>query len=385
LRLVSVDKLEPGLVMGRAVVDENGKILLNQNVVLTEQYIRALRAKGYETVYIKGPDDPDDLLPDEDLDPTIRAEAIVSLRNVFDKIEHQVREIRHQSFDDLARSCSSDAMRALMAKGGPFEDIHKVVTHILQDVLTRSTLAGLTSMKSSLSRLYDHCIDVCVVAIMIGRALGLDEVRMRQLATGCLLHDIGKVFLPPTLDETRLLRQHTLLGHELLRNSEDGDILAPRVALEHHEHQDGSGEPRGLIGSNQIERDRAASGPVPTLIGEIAAVANVYDNLLTGTAGRPPMPPDAAIQTVRTSAGTLLNQAVVNAFLRVTPVYPLGTEVLVREGDYRNFTGLVVEVHPDQLDKPRLLLIRDSKWASIQPVDLDLLFAQDVKIRTKTT
>ncbi|MBI4556980.1 MAG: HD domain-containing protein, partial [Candidatus Hydrogenedentes bacterium] len=266
MRIVSVGNLTPGQVVGRPIVDAGGKVLLNRDVVLTPEYIRALQAKEFSTIYVKGGENEPDVALDEDIDPAIRARAIKALGDTFKTIEHQLQGLRKQSFDDLTKVCASTSMRALFGKGGPIAEVFSTVNGILDEVLTRSTLAGLTSIKSADSQAYNHSIDVCVVGIMIGRAVGMTDARLKQLAVGCLLHDIGKVFVDRAANEVTQVRQHTLLGYELLKNADDPEIMAPHVALEHHERQDGNGEPRGLVGSNTIERDRALPPPIPTLI-----------------------------------------------------------------------------------------------------------------------
>jgi len=383
MRVVSVDNLEPGLIVGRPVVSDNGQVLLNRGVVLNETYIKALRDKGYSTIYVTDTEAQVDVEADDDLDPVTRSRAIGALRKTFEAIQHSVPDLRQRSFEDISKACSSDAMRALMCAGGPFDDMLEVAGDVLSKVLNRSTLAGLTSIKCSDSKLYHHSVDVCVVAIMIARAIGLSSAHLRQLAVGSLLHDIGMVFIDPTTNELTRVRQHTLLGYELLRNGPNPDLLVPHIALEHHERQDGSGEPRGLVGSNTIRRDRSLPPPVPTLLGEIAAVANVYDNLLTGTLSRPPMTPDAVVQTIRAAAGTHMNRMVVSAFVRLVPVYPLGTEVIVSSQTYHNYTGIVCSVNPKHLDKPVIMLFKDNQGRVISPIELDMAQEKGLRVRCK--
>ena len=220
-------------------------------------------------------------------------------------------------------------------------------------------------------------------AIMIARSAGMEGVRLKQLATGCLLHDIGKVFVDAALDPVTKIRQHTLLGYELLRNGENPDILAPHVALEHHEHQDGTGEPRGLVSSNTLERNRNLPLPIPTLLAEIAAVANEYDHLLTGSETSAPLPPDETLAAIRERAGTHFNKAVVQHFLRVVPVYPLGTEITVLSEEFRNYTGVVTGINPTHLDRPVVTLIKDSLNRLINTGPIDLKEKEDMLIRCK--
>jgi len=324
-----------------------------------------------------------DAAPDDDLNPVLRAKAMQTMRSVYASLEQELKSVRAQSASDLIEVCSSETIRALMSKSGPLANIDQIISSILDEVLTRSTLSGLTSIKSASEPLHAHSLDVCVVAIMIARSTGMEGVRLRQLATGCLLHDIGKVFVDASLEPITQMRQHTLLGYELLRNSEEPDILAPHVALEHHEHQDGSGEPRGLVSSNTLERNRNLPLPIPTLLGEIAAVANTYDHLLTGSATEAPLPPDQTLANIRDRAGTHFNKAVVQHFLRVTPVYPLGTEVVIISEQNRNWTAIVTGINPTQLDRPVITLVKNAMNKMVEPAVIDLKEKEEVLIRCK--
>lgn len=387
MRVINVSNLAPGMKVGRPVVDDTGQILLNKGVNLTEEYIRALQAKKFTGIYITDENIEVTIDGDDDLNPVTRAKAISTIRKAFEIIEHQVPRLRDQSIEQFAKVFSTDAMKSLLGKGGPLDSLQGVVSGLMAEVLNRTTLAGLTSIKSVDQQLYSHSVDVCVVAMMIGRSVGLDESKLRQLAIGSLLHDIGKLFMNKAANERSQVRQHTLLGYELLKNCPNPDILAPHVALEHHEWQDGSGEPRGLMGSNALERDRNLPTPVPTLVGEIAAVANVYDNMLSGSHSRPPMTPDTVIQSMRAVAGTHLNRAIVNAFVRLAPVYPLGTEVIVRSEPYKNFTAIVSKVNPTRLDKPVIILLKDNQGRPVAIDELNLAEDRnkDIQIRCKVT
>lgn len=379
MRLVRVESLKPGFVVGRALLDEKGKVLLNAGVELSERYIQVLETKGISSIFIQDLVEIELPLPDEDLDPAVRAAAIEVLDRAFTDIEDELPEIRAKSIEEAKKVLDSQPIKALASEDGPLADIRQVVESILNDVLDRATLAGLTTIKSESDRLLNHSVDVCVVGLMIGKAVGISQDQLRQLATGSLLHDIGKLFIDKRASELSQVRQHTLLGYELLRSNES--MLSPHVAYEHHEHQDGSGQPRGLVGSNTIKRDRSLRPPVPTLIGEIAAIANLYDNLLSGSESRPPMTPETVLQTMDTVAGSKINSAVYRAFRKVVPVYPLGTEVLIRGNKFHNFRAIVSRIHADNLDRPVIVIIRDNKGESVAAEELNLLEELELKVR----
>lgn len=384
MRAISVSQLKPGLVLGRPLLDDRGNMLLNRGVRLSENYIKSLHLKGFEVVYIRDEEAEVDVEPEDDLSLATRARAIQDLRDTFESIGKEVDKLRSQSIEDLRGVCSSDSIKSLIGKSGFMDRILSSVSSIINEVLDRANLAGLASIRVSDTKLYDHSVNVCVVSVMIGRTLDLPDRQLRQLAAGCLLHDIGEVFLEADdTDERRRIRHHTMLGYELLKNCTSEDILAPHVALEHHEHQDGTGLPRGTHSSNAIERDRNLPPPIPTLIGEIAAVADYYDRYLNGNCTNGAMPPDEALGRIRKLSGTVLNKAVVGSFLRCVPVYPVGCEIIVRSQDHLNYTGVVQEVHPNELDRPIVVLTRDNRQRIIEPLTIDLKEDKDTEIQCR--
>lgn len=382
MRLISTRQAKPGMIIGRELVDDKGQILLHKDVVLTTDYIRALEAKGHTRLYIRDPDEPV-VDTEQDISPVVRTRAMLALRNTFEKIGAEVAARRYESGQDLSKVFDSDRIAALLSKTGPLGQMLEAVADILDDVLSRSVLAGLTSLKTAGTQHYDHALDVCAVAIMIGRTAGLSQDYLRQLAAGCLLHDIGKIFLDPSTKGDTAVRQHTRLGYDLLRASEERNILTPHVAYEHHERPDGKGLPRGILACNRIKRDRSQPPPIPTLFGEICAVANAYDNLLSGDDEHPAHAPDMALRAIREGAGTQFNEEIVVGFLRVVPVHPVGTEVLIRSAKFRNCIAVVTRTSPTHLDRPVIFLVRDASGNSLSGPEIDLNEDMDIVVQSK--
>jgi hypothetical protein len=188
-----------------------------------------------------------------------------------------------------------------------------------------------------------HAADSTAVAVAIARELGLATARIERLAIGCLLHDLGMLALDrKCLDregrlepaETAALRQHPLLGCELLRQLLPSAALARQVAAQHHERQDGAGYPRGLAGTNRLPTD--ADRQAPTCLSqilpeaEIVAVADVFVALSARRPHRPAMRLEAAVATMRRLAGDQLNRELVRVLLGMLPRRPAGTCAVVR-------------------------------------------------------
>jgi putative nucleotidyltransferase with HDIG domain len=101
-----------------------------------------------------------------------------------------------------------------------------------------------------------HVDAVCIYADRLGQRLGLDDAARKALRMGSLLHDIGKIGVsdailqkagPLTEVEMMLMRQHTVIGAQIVRNVRRLEPALP-VVLYHHERWDGRGYPSGLAG-----------------------------------------------------------------------------------------------------------------------------------------
>ena len=131
-----------------------------------------------------------------------------------------------------------------------------------------------------------HSAAVAVYARDIADRMGLSEEDQRLAHLCGLVHDIGKIGLPPgllekpgalTLDERRQMEQHSEIGERILTNVEDYAEIA-RIVRHHHERMDGNGYPDGIAGSD-----------IP-LLSRIIAVADAYNAMTSDRPYRDAMP-----------------------------------------------------------------------------------------------
>jgi putative nucleotidyltransferase with HDIG domain len=155
-----------------------------------------------------------------------------------------------------------------------------------------------------------HSAAVAVYARDIARRLQLPEDQQQLAHLAGLVHDIGKVGLPPgllekpgalTLEERRQMEQHSVIGERILANVEDYAEIAD-IVRHHHERVDGNGYPDG------IEEDE-----IP-LISRIIAVADAYNAMTSGRPYREAMPSRVARFRLAQAAETQFDTTVVAAF-----------------------------------------------------------------------
>jgi putative two-component system response regulator len=147
---------------------------------------------------------------------------------------------------------------------------------------------------------------------LLARAAGLPEANARVLSFASQLHDVGEIAIPKEVltkstellpYEWELVKQHTIIGAEILRGSPSVIIQAGEViALTHHERWDGSGYPHGLKGED-----------IP-IGGRICAVADVFDALTTPRPYKAEMKVDDALTLLQTSGQAMFDPRLVEIF-----------------------------------------------------------------------
>jgi putative nucleotidyltransferase with HDIG domain len=159
----------------------------------------------------------------------------------------------------------------------------------------------------------EHTRGVALRAVQVGEELGLAPARLRELAIGGLVHDVGKLSVPNeilqkpgalTAEEYEVIKRHAERGSELVRQLGFSTQVA-RLVLDHHERLDGSGYPRGL------------GAPDLDIETRILAVCDVFDALLSKRVYRPAWTLDNALELLAQESGTGFDPACVAALERV--------------------------------------------------------------------
>ena len=328
--------------LARSVFSGSGHLLLSAGTEITERYVAILRARGFPYVDIHDPD-TDDIEIEDIISERTRMNVTLSTYRILSAVEGATSALRSQDFATVQGELSSDSFARQAREAFAYEELVSDVADIVDEVAGQAMLPGIQTMRSFDNYLFLHSIDTTIVALVIGRRLGFDRARLHQLAAGCILHDIGMVMVEPTilskagrLDHLEMARvhQHPRIGYDMLRQIRPREVIPNHVAYQHHERQDGHGYPRGLSGSGKVSRtalERHRPGRI-LLDAEICAVADVYDALGAERPWRPALPPDQVVQTLRSLAGSHLNREIVAHLLEVLPVYPLGSEIVVRTG-----------------------------------------------------
>lgn len=389
MRRIAVREAEVGMEVARPIYSDRGYLLLNFGATLKEQYLIELRERGIRFIYVEDPD-TDDVVIEEVISERVRLIATRDLFRVYTALQQLAVPLQRVPADERRQALHEREFKEQIRGLPGWEELQGDLEAVLEETMGVETFHGIAALHAYDGYTFVHALDETIVALLIGRRLGLARQQLHELASGCLLHDVGKVFVPKAIlnkpgsltpEERAQVREHPRLGYELLRTLRPKEILANHVAYQHHERQDGQGYPRGLRGTNRVDlspRLTSGSGRI-ILYAEIAAVADTYDALSSDRPYRPALPPDAVVANLRDAGSAQLNREVLRAFLDILPVYPLGTEVIVRSGPYPGYRGVVAAVPPHRLDQPVVRLLFDAHGQRLPaPIELDVADDPDI-------
>lgn len=255
---------------------------------------------------------------------------------------------------------------------GARKDTEALTQALLDKMLGESEMCIRVLNSASGDRSTAHAINVAVVSMLMGRALGLAAEDMADLGTGALLHDVGKLELPErlrhhdeqfTADESQAYRDH--VAHGVAHARRMGLSLgAQYVIAQHHELADGSGFPQA------VTLDRM------TMPARIVALVNRFDNLCNPAVLARALTPHEALSLLFSQARTKFDTTLLNGFIRMMGVYPAGSVVQLTDDRY----AMVVSVNSARPLKPRVLVFDPSVPAD-EAVHLDLESVPDLGIR----
>lgn len=193
-----------------------------------------------------------------------------------------------------------------------------------------------------------HSINVTVLSLLLGKAMGLDETALNDLGNAALIHDVGKVRLP---DRVRFREEHfTPAEHKLYQGhvshsaavaKQMGFSVATLLGIsQHHEMEDGSGFPLGLKG------DKISP------LARILALVNRYDNLCNPGNPSGALTPHEALSLIFAQMKSRFDMNTLGAFIRMMGVYPPGSVVQLVDARY----AMVVSVNSSRPLRPRVIV-----------------------------
>jgi putative nucleotidyltransferase with HDIG domain len=204
--------------------------------------------------------------------------------------------IQRDALNDTTHLFESISAGILKSEPISYAQVKTSCTTLVKAVSDHHFYEILSSVRGHDDYSYVHSLRVATLLSHFGHELGLRDDDLLTLATGGLLHDIGKVAIPlhilnkpGPLDarEWGVMRSHVTQGLDMIHCVENVSRGVRTIAAQHHERLDGSGYPHGLPG-------RALGDPV-----RLATIVDVFCALTDRRVYKAPLPPGTALSVMR--------------------------------------------------------------------------------------
>ena len=358
----------------------------NRFKLRSEEEVRVLRGLGLKTVRYclkrseTGPLSEPVLAAEPDL-----AEALPAMAPEMAAAIEEKR--RRREYLTRYRAVMAESRKALTAAADAVHTIHgdlftrpadslQAAGKLVDGLAARLPEAADTVLfafndKSAGAAIYNHSVNVTILALLLANKLELPAAARRLVGIGSLYHDVGMAEIPARLrnktedlavEERSLIEDHCRLGERMLEGM-DLPAEAMDIVRQHHEFIDGSGYPRGLRG--------AATSPLARLV----AIVELYEQFCNSPNPNRSLTPHEAMSQLFARYRARLDEAMLRSFIHLMGIYPPGSIVVLSNDSF----GKVLSVHPERPLHP-VLLIFDPEVPREYAVPLDLATAPKLDV-----
>lgn len=328
MRIISLDSVTGNERLAKDLINRNDSVLMTAGTILKKEYIERLKELDIEYIYVE--------------------DEIGQGVNLSESLEMQIKEQCQESVRDILQKYAFHNEAEL-------EEIKVIAEEIIHEILLEpEVIYNLSSIRDKSGSTYSHSLNVCALSVILAFRLHIKKDRIKDIAVGCLLHDIGFTYIPfdykeLTLDnctdkEIKEIKKHTIYGYEAVDKVKWLSNTSKDIIVSHHERINGSGYPFHLNG-NKIK------------IGcRIAAVCDEFDSKVYGNLTNKLKVHDA-IEYIVSQAGVLFDFEIVKAFVDSVAAYPTGSIVITSQGE----TGIVLRQNLKCPTRPVIRIIKDNK------------------------
>jgi HD-GYP domain-containing protein (c-di-GMP phosphodiesterase class II) len=333
---LSISQVKSGLLLGKNIYNAEGKLLLGKGQVLKEEYIEKLKSLKISFLYIE-----DERTKEAEVEDVIsertRLELTWTVKKIMDRMKIKKRITNSQ-----------------------VREVKQVVNQMVDELsYHQNLLVNFQDIRSYDDYLYCHSVGTAILSVILGIAFMYDEIRLRDLGVGALLHDIGKIKISKEIlnkpdklnrEEWEEVKKHPIFGYEILYQNEELSLLSSHVAYQHHEYYNGGGYPRGLREEEIIT------------YAKITGICDVYDALTCDRVYRKKFLPHEAMKIIIDLAGKQFSPHLVKVFLEHIALYPIGTQVELNTGEI----GVVIRTIKGFTDKPLIKILKDKEGKELE-------------------
>ncbi len=299
MRIISLDSVKGDELLAKDIIIGSDSILMAAGSIVKKEYVKRLKELHVEYIYVE--------------------DEIAKGVNLTDSLELLIKDQCQEAIREILLKYSYHNDNEL-------QEIKKVADDIIQDIMVEpEVIFNLSSIRDKSESTYSHSLNVCALSVIIALKLKLSKNKIRDIAIGCLLHDIGYTYISTDISnlkletctdkEREMIKKHIIYGYSAIEKMTWLSPTAKDIVISHHERLDGSGYPFHL----KDERIKIGS--------KIVAVSDEFDSKVYGNLTNK-MKVHDAIDYIVSQAGVLFDFKVVSVFVDSVAAYPTGSLVV---------------------------------------------------------
>lgn len=318
--VVSINECKIGTKIAENIFNSYGAVIIAENSILDDKKIEKLKDCGITRLKVYK-DDGEDIK-----DPIVN--------RMVKQYETHVETVK-----DVIKDISE-------GKNLELEKVEVVAENLLDKFNeNKNVLNCIKKIRSADEYTYNHCVNVSLLSMMIGKWLKMKEEDIRGLVLAGLLHDIGKAKVDKYIlnkpgklspEEFEEMKKHVVYAKEILDWMPDinKDIIMGVVM--HHEREDGSGY---MLGAKNTQIHPYA---------KIIAVADVYDAMTANRVYREKQNPFDVFEHIRASSYSSLDTNICLTFLNYITSYYIGDACRLNTDEI----GEIISINQRDISRP---------------------------------
>ncbi|MBC7958611.1 MAG: HD-GYP domain-containing protein [Vallitaleaceae bacterium] len=341
MRMISLGDAKEGMVLAQTIYGLSGEVLVASGMKLKQKTIEKLDSLFWKFIYIY-----DEYSQDVEVKCTISGEvrnkAIQHIKALYLTIQATPIEKNGAVSESFSKLLLTQMQSCLGS-----------IDQILDDIITENiTLVDLFDIKILENYKYSHSVNVCIISLVLGKALNLNSYELYKLGVGAFFHDMGQMFLPTavlnkeetyTQEDIKMMQQHVVLGHRYAKDHFNLPTNSYLAILQHHERFDGGGYPHGKTGEEI------------SLYGRIVAIADVFDALTAAKKYRDALTPVNAFVHLINNSSKAFDPKLIKLFISKVSPYPIGFTLNIDE----NTEAIVIENFENDPFHPKIRIFKE--------------------------
>ena len=374
IKKVKTEQLRPGMFVEDFNCDWVGEyVFINQSMIKNEKAIEIINSWGIKEVYIdteRGLDVKDaktareiKLETDSDLHKLARKKRKTPCSPTPLKDEVPIaRIIKKEAVDIMQQTMNSVLDGKQVDLGVTFSLVEKMERSVTRN---KDALVMLARIRKKDEYTLIHSISVTSLILAYCNCNGISYERTINMATGALLHDIGKLKVPSKIlnkpgklnkEEFDHMKRHSEFSADILEGTKGLPEEAFDIALHHHERFDGTGYPHKL------------QGDAISYAARVTSICDVYDAITSARCYKEGIDRVEGLRKLYEWSNFHFDKELTYKFISCVGVYPVGTCVRLENG----FTAVVTGSTENMLQPVVRIFYDNNKNVSTRIEEFDL-------------